>query len=484
MTLAINSYLLFFFSTCCIGVLLASKKEELIADVLILGAGMSGISAAKSLQESGVTNILILEARDRIGGRIRSEIFNGQTVELGAGFIHEAGRPNNLIWSLAQRYKLKGYFINWIDMTMHNSSEIIPKSKVTAKIAKWITFFERLGELAKNMTKFNESDISIGDAIEKLFITTKTEEMNDLDKFMAWFTLEMDEGISVYNLSLYYFISQFVENISKEAQDFKDKNYFVTDERGFVHLVECLASDLNFTHDLKSSSARLLLSTNVTEIHWSNDKVCVHTSINAVYCGAKAIITFSIGVLQSKSGPVFVPPLPQWKTGAIDKLAMSLYLKVFAKFNTSFWDETPFICRIDPVQARYPMFQPVTNNSTSFSSSNIISIVLTGDTAVKFLRKPKNIAKQEIIDTLKEMYPLAKFELEDILIPSWHDDPLYMGTYSINLPGANKSTIKMLRAPVGQLYFSGEATNVLHHGTVEGAYISGADTVKQMQNGH
>lgn len=57
-------------------------------DVIIVGAGIAGLAAARKLQENGVSNLLVLEAQDYIGGRVKSETFYGARVELGAEFVH------------------------------------------------------------------------------------------------------------------------------------------------------------------------------------------------------------------------------------------------------------------------------------------------------------------------------------------------------------------------------------------------------------
>ena len=64
--------------------------ENADAEVLILGAGISGISAAKTLHDNRITNFIILEQRDRIGGRLISSRFAGATIELGAQWIVSA----------------------------------------------------------------------------------------------------------------------------------------------------------------------------------------------------------------------------------------------------------------------------------------------------------------------------------------------------------------------------------------------------------
>ncbi|XLR35786.1 hypothetical protein S83_026508, partial [Arachis hypogaea] len=78
------------------------------SSVIIVGAGISGISASKVLAEKGVDDIIILEASDRIGGRIRKEQFGGVSVELGAGWIAGVGgRESNPVWELATEAGLR-----------------------------------------------------------------------------------------------------------------------------------------------------------------------------------------------------------------------------------------------------------------------------------------------------------------------------------------------------------------------------------------
>lgn len=68
-------------------------------DVIIVGAGIAGLAAARKLQENGVSNLLVLEAQDYIGGRVKSETFYGARVELGAEFVHG---ENTLLWKYIQ----------------------------------------------------------------------------------------------------------------------------------------------------------------------------------------------------------------------------------------------------------------------------------------------------------------------------------------------------------------------------------------------
>lgn len=84
--------------------------------VLILGAGVAGIVAAKTLEESGIEDFLILEAQDYIGGRFKQRSFAGVKLEEGANWIHYADDKTNPLWELKQKHDLRGIFTNYSDV--------------------------------------------------------------------------------------------------------------------------------------------------------------------------------------------------------------------------------------------------------------------------------------------------------------------------------------------------------------------------------
>ena len=104
--LCISIYLLLFSNNPCNSSF--TCPSEIDAEVLVFGAGLSGITAAKSLYENGITDIKILEARNEIGGRIRNMDFAGVKVEVGANWIHhleenfETEGSKHPIWKLAK----------------------------------------------------------------------------------------------------------------------------------------------------------------------------------------------------------------------------------------------------------------------------------------------------------------------------------------------------------------------------------------------
>ncbi|RZC83052.1 hypothetical protein C5167_045839 [Papaver somniferum] len=101
--------------------------------VIIIGAG---ISAAKVLAENGVTDIVILEASDRIGGRIRMEEFGDIAIEIGAGWVAGVGgKTSNPVWELANQSSLRTCFSDYSNARYNiydQSGKIIPRELAAA----------------------------------------------------------------------------------------------------------------------------------------------------------------------------------------------------------------------------------------------------------------------------------------------------------------------------------------------------------------
>ena len=86
-------------------------------DVLILGGGLAGITAANYLHNSGIKNFLVLEAQDYVGGRLKNLSFGGITLGEGANWVHLVEeRDKNPLYVLAKRLNLTGYINNEYDI--------------------------------------------------------------------------------------------------------------------------------------------------------------------------------------------------------------------------------------------------------------------------------------------------------------------------------------------------------------------------------
>ena len=348
------------------------------AEVLVLGAGMAGISAAKTLSDGGITNLLILEAQEQIGGRVKNTVLSsGVRVELGANWIQgiDPEQPEkHPLWRIAEKCGgLGGSFV--LDGEVHvfdGSGKDINSSKYKERLAQWNKL--DLISYAEVRRASNLSDISVKQALTDRGWIPKSE----LDNLIEWYGVDYSGGFatSPERVSLQYSYPDIT------YLDFgnpgRTTDYFVTDQKeGFVKVVKCLASDF-----LVENDHRLHLGSTVVEIDWSSsDCVCVTTRENGAlqeYCAPYAILTFSLGVLKSNTVR-FVPELPSAKRSAIDTwiFAFGLYLKIFLEFEEIFWKEevNDDYLRIDSMRGHFVEFKSLSNTTP------ILFTTVTGEVA-------------------------------------------------------------------------------------------------------
>lgn len=435
--------------------------------VLIFGAGMSGVSAARALYDKGLTDFIILEARGEVGGRMRSTEFAGVKVELGANWIMGVDGSGsekykeNPIWALKQQSGLRAELSNPHNVVVYNSSGVqVPMSASKYRWRDISKAYKKVDELSRKRQASGQEDITLREALALSGWVPSTAE----DHFVDWYKYDRAEGPSPSDMSLYR------SQGDRTYKDYGPDAFYVSDQRGFAYLVEYLGKDI-------INANRLHLNTRVRSIKYSNSCVCADVTEEAEekrYCGRYGIATFSLGVLQSNE-VAFDPKLPKWKEDSINRFGVTMYLKVFAQFNTTFWNtDVHYVGRVTSDRGDYPLFIPL--NQVFDKHPNILIAVLAGDKAYKASAQDSSITKQEVLKALTTIYGNIRADLVDILVPSWASDPLYRGGYSYPKVNANHQSYVDLAAPVGSLYFSGEATCEEYFGYVHGAYTSGINT--------
>ena len=401
------------------------------ADVIIVGAGMSGIAAASTFYNSGLTNFLILEARSEIGGHMRSTDFAGIKIELGANWIQgvdPSGSPReqvNPIWELKQRCGLEGQLSNFDSRIVYaeNGTDITK----TLRDEELANAYKQVGHLSISRQDAGLPDISTRVGL----IMSNWIPSLPGDNFIDWFAFdfcfaEPPRVTSLYNSQLATY------------EDFGPDDFFVTDQRGYAHLARCLAEDF-----IDQDSSRLRLNTTVSRVEYNDTCVCAVTKDQTKFCGNYGIVTFPIGVLLNGSVVTFVPPLSQVKTNAIRNFSSALYLKIFVEFNETFWDDVEIIGRATNDRENYPVFEPL---GKFFPNSTILLVTLTGETAYRVAAQNRSVTRQEILDALRFMYPDFRAELLNMYIPDWASNPLSLGSYSNKKVGVNDQTFKDLVA--------------------------------------
>ena len=242
---------------------------------------------------------------------------------------------------------------------------------------------------------------------------------------------------------------------------------------GYSKLVRCLADGI-----LGDNNSRLRLNETVDVINWSDECVCVSTISNGAtkqYCASYPIVTFSIGVLQSEiANGKFEPDLPQSKVDVINKFNMAHYLKIIAEFPTVFWGSEKQTAHVSNIKGYFPIF--ISQNLFLPPNANVLVITVTGNIADRLVLQPENQTRDELMQVLRGIYGVGIPDPTNFLLSRFLTDPQFLGSYSHIPVGVTAETFAELAAPVGRVYFSGEATSSRYNGFVHGAYFAGRDT--------
>ncbi|GLJ36664.1 hypothetical protein SUGI_0737610 [Cryptomeria japonica] len=434
---------------------------------------MSGIMAAKTLSEKGVKDFVILEATNRIGGRMYKESIAGYTVEKGANWVEGVGGPKmNPIWPLANKYKMRSFLSDWNNLSYNiygQEGGILPQSVVARpyKLASLSSDFS--SNLSTLLQKSGGEDISILASQRTFGHVPITPLEMAIDFFM--YDFEIAEPPRVTSL----------KNVEPNPtfEEFGENEYFIADSRGYEFIVHKIAQEFLHSANGSISDPRLKLNKVVREIEYTEKGVKVSTEDGSVYTAKNAIVSVSVGVLQTKLID-FKPDLPLWKLMAIYKWDMVIYCKIFMKFPFKFWPTGPgteFFMYAHEKRGYYNFWQHLENE---YPGGNLLMVTVTDDESRRIEQQPDHETKAEIMSVLRKMFGYHIPEMEEILIPRWGQDRFYKGTYS-NWPiGVSVHDFESLQAPVGPVYFTGEHTSQEYNGYVHGAYLAGIDTANQL----
>ncbi|GJJ15506.1 hypothetical protein Clacol_009784 [Clathrus columnatus] len=400
--------------------------------VAILGGGMTGIIAARTLNQEGIDFVLV-EARNELGGRMQDvTLNNGVTVELGPNWVQGLGEgaTQNPIFTLALENNLRSVFSDFDNLTtFDNHGPVDMEEQLDRFDDAFASFLSGAGDLTAR------AGLSV----------TGYRPLTSLDDAAEYYTMDFEYAQPPEETS---FLAA-AENNNFTFNGFSSENNLVVDQRGFKVIAQATAAKF-----LKASDPRLLLNHTVTQIVYSSNGVTIHTqqgvTINADY----AICTFSVGVLQNND-VTFSPPLPDWKQEAIDGMNMyQIYADPSKRGFYTVWQSLDL-----------PNFLP---------GSHVLFVTVTDRESIRIERQNDAETQAEIMSVLRSMYGPDIPEPTQFLFKRWHADPLFRGTYSNWGPSYSPGVFDDLRAPVGtRLWFAGEATSFKYYGFLQGAFTEG-----------
>ncbi|MFN8491122.1 MAG: FAD-dependent oxidoreductase [Caldilineaceae bacterium] len=417
--------------------------------ILVIGAGLAGLTAASELQKQG-HDLLVVEARERSGGRIwTSTKWNDAPVDLGASWIH--GVDGNPLTTLAQQSHAEFRLTNYASAITYSTTGQPLSAQAEARLAQ----LQSKVDSALTQAQQAAQDLSVDAVIAAAF---KADNLSADDQRLLNFilnsTLEAEYAGSTRELS---------------AQWYDDAAAFSGDDGIFVNGYRLLV-------DYLSNGLAINLSEIVQAIDWSGAQVRVRTD-KAEYLADQVIITLPLGVL--KAGKVtFTPLLPQAKQNAIDQLGMGVLNKCYLRFAAAFWPTD--VDWLEYVAAQRGEW----TEWVSLMRTHGLPVLL-GFNAADQGRAIEAWTDAQIVasamQTLRTIYGNAIPDPLDYQITRWASDPYALGSYSFNGVGYTPALRTELAKPLGQtVFFAGEATEPQHFSSAHGAYLSGQRVAKEI----
>jgi monoamine oxidase len=416
------------------------------ADVLIIGAGAAGLSAARELSAAG-TRVLLLEGRDRVGGRIFTHHTADYPVELGAEFVH--GRPPETL-ELVRRAGPKLAELEW--------------RLVRRKTGHWVEAGEIMAGTDRLFARMstNQPDQSFQQFVDQVEAPPDIKEQ--ALRFVEGFHAADPRRVSVHSL---------VKSNAAEQEIDGDRQFRFPD--GYETLVKALADRINW------KSSELQLSTTVTEIEWKPGESLVRTASGAEFRAPRLLITVPLGVL--KTGSIRFHPILAEKEQALQALEMGPVIRASLCFRNKFWEAQPRFKDLRFMFTEDPHFP------TWWTSHPLPFPILTGWTAGRYARALEKLSAEQVIQRAAESLasifemPSARLqsELQAGFTHNWQSDPFSCGAYSYALVSGSYAGRELGASISDTLFFAGEATDADgHNGTVHGAIASGLRAAKEI----
>ncbi|MFA5889803.1 MAG: NAD(P)/FAD-dependent oxidoreductase [Actinomycetota bacterium] len=419
--------------------------EPVRADVVVMGAGVAGVAAARALAQGGL-KVVVVEAGDRVGGRVHTvRDLTGYPVEAGAEFIHgnraatwQDVRAAGLVTEPAP------YVWSWFNLA--GTTRWLPFH--LAHPGVWRSF-----DILWSLHRIGDRDESAAQFIARKGYRGRARELAQLT-LTAHLPGSVDE-VGVAGLGA----------------------------DGILHLEGGVNHRVTSGYDLLpahiGTGLDIRFGFRARRIAWAPDGVEITAADGAKVTARAAVSTLPHGVL-TRGDIEFEPGLPAAKSDALNRLATGPVAKVLLSFEDPFWPTraSQVVCGSGPVTLYWP---------TSFRTDGppTLSAYATGPRAQALSDAGAEKALDIVLDDLVRVFPGSRprSSLRGWRFVDWMTDPNALGGYTFLPPRAIGARQDLAAPTTGALFWAGSATESRPVAdTVEAAYLSGLRAARQVSS--
>ncbi|OMO92442.1 Flavin amine oxidase [Corchorus capsularis] len=439
---------------------LIGRQKESVPSVIIIGGGISGLAAARILHDASY-KVILLESRNRLGGRIHTDYSFGCPVDMGA--LHGVCNENPLA-PLICSLGLKLYRTSGDNSVLYDHD------------LESYTLFDMDGRKVPQ-----EMVVEVGDVFKRILKETekvRDENTNDMSVLQA-ITIVLDRHPELRQEGLAYEVMQwylcrmeawFAADADMISLKCWDQEHVLSGGHGLMlqgydPVIKALAKDID-----------VRLSHRVTKISTGYNKVVVDVENEMSFIADAAILTVPLGILKANLID-FEPKLPEWKVAAISNIGVGSENKIALRFDRVFWPNVELLGIVAASSHSCGYFL----NLHKATGHPVLVYMASGRFACDLEKFSDESAANFVMLQLKKMFPDAT-EPVQYLVSRWGSDPDSLGCYSYDVVGMGEDLYDKLRAPLDNLFFGGEAVSVEHQGSVHGAYSAGVMAAKNCQS--
>lgn len=417
-------------------------------DTIVVGAGVAGLTAARLLAQEG-SKVLVLEARDRVGGRVVTERDGELVADLGASWIH--GITDSAVHAATETFGMRA-----VEFTVGSFQ---PDSRPIAYYGPDAT---RLTDAEAR--RFTDDIASIYDALLPVIDASDPDAsyLDVTETALATTGWDADRAQRVREFLQHRTEEQYGAWTGDLAAHGLDDDTVDGDEVVFPDGYDRLPASL-------AEGLSIRLEHVVTAVHWSPESVEITTD-RGIFTADTAVVTVPVGVLKSDEF-VIEPPLPDRHALALSRLRMNAFEKVFLRFASKFWDDGVYAIR---QQGPGGEWWHSWYDLTPLHGTPTLLTFAAGPAARETHGWSSEQIAESVLDQLRRLYGESVQEPTHVRVTDWQGDPFARGSYAFMTVGGVTSDHDDLAIPIGGvLHLAGEATWTDDPATVTAALHSG-----------